>query len=92
MEYIKEGSTLPVPFNLIPTPKAFVIINNKIKEFIKKKKNPNPIEETRLPQIRSHLKLNGHGPSNSNIVFYFDIFFIRKSKVSFHNINKSIYI
>lgn len=34
MEYIKEGSTLPVPFNLIPTPKGVYLVSKKVFYYI----------------------------------------------------------
>lgn len=38
MEYIKDGGTLPVPINIIPTPKSFVYMFKKIKGIFSKKK------------------------------------------------------
>jgi hypothetical protein len=41
MQYIKEGFTLPAPFNLIPVPAAiFKIIKNFFK-YLKEKKQPD---------------------------------------------------
>ena len=37
MEYIKEGYTLPVPFNLIPTISSIKIMYNLIKSCLKKR-------------------------------------------------------
>ncbi|CAF3484392.1 unnamed protein product [Rotaria sp. Silwood1] len=45
MEYIQEGGTLPVPFNLIPTPKTFYYLYERI--FLCKKKHPSDSLEHR---------------------------------------------
>jgi hypothetical protein len=37
MDYIKEGSTLPVPFNLIPTVESFYKIFTQSKDSLKRK-------------------------------------------------------
>lgn len=37
MEYIREGATLPVPFNIIPTPKSFYYLFLKLVNLFKKK-------------------------------------------------------
>ena len=34
MEYIKQGSTLPVPFNIIPTPKSIANIIRATCQFV----------------------------------------------------------
>jgi hypothetical protein len=37
MEFIKEGFTMPVPFNLVPTPKSFVYGAKRIIDKVLKK-------------------------------------------------------
>jgi hypothetical protein len=37
MEYIRDGSTLPVPFNIIPTPKSLIDIFRNIKKRIQQR-------------------------------------------------------
>ena len=37
MQYIKEGATLSVPFNIVPTPKAFINLIKTIANLFKKK-------------------------------------------------------
>jgi hypothetical protein len=36
MQYIKDGGTLPVPFNTIPTPKSFYYLCKKLFKMIQK--------------------------------------------------------
>ena len=61
MQYIKEGGSLPVPFNIIPTPKT---IFNLIKK-LKKSKETRPkarIELNDLPSkngLQSKKNING---------------------------------
>ncbi len=63
MEYIKEGSTLPVPFNIIPTPKSCINIFKKLSNLCNKKSHSMSNEETSIPQTRP-IKLNANGTSN----------------------------
>ena len=53
MEYIKEGSTLPVPLNIIPTPKSIHSIFNKILKFWKRKYSEKPEIDLQNPE-RTH--------------------------------------
>jgi hypothetical protein len=61
MQYIKEGGSLPVPFNIIPTPKT---ISNSIKKLIElknKKEIPKPkIELNDLTSNGIQPKRNGN--------------------------------
>ena len=49
MEFINEGSTLPPPLNIVPTPKGVYELVKKIIRRIKKK-----------PTMNSNSKKNGH--------------------------------
>ena len=46
MEYIREGATLPVPFNIIPTPKSFYYLFLKLVNLFKKKKKSKKFESS----------------------------------------------
>ena len=49
MEYIKEGNTIPAPLNIIPTPKKFVEIFNKVSKFLKKqRRHSTEIDQPKL--------------------------------------------
>ena len=56
MQYIKEGGSLPVPFNIIPTPKTMF---NLIKKIRITKETPKPRMEL------NDLTLNGKQPKMS---------------------------
>lgn len=61
MEYIRENSTLPVPFNLIPTPNDFIFLFNKIKKLICKRSNDELDEsppQNRLNRYKMNEKVN----------------------------------
>jgi hypothetical protein len=60
MEYIKEGSTLAVPFNLIPTPQSLVRFYKWSKTKITKPKYSN---ESRMEEIEIDVR---HGRNNNN--------------------------
>lgn len=60
MEYIRENSTLPVPFNLIPTPNDFIFLFRKIKQMICKRSNDELEEspsQSRLNRYRMNEKV-----------------------------------
>ena len=86
MEYIKDGGTLPVPFNIIPTPKAFYISFKKIIDVFKKKKKQQSqpkirIEENNLQPIRNGGKkipsmVNNVTEQVQNVLNFFLIIFI----------------
>ena len=66
MEFIKDGATLPVPFNLIPTP---AIIINLVKRVCCKKCFPEvnrPDNEFNPASMRSNGAPNGAVPGNKN--------------------------
>ena len=46
MQYIKEGFTLPAPFNLIPVPSAIYKVIKKSFKYLKEKNPPETAEET----------------------------------------------
>jgi hypothetical protein len=61
MEYIKDGATLPVPFNIIPTPSKVYIAIKKIFNFILrrnvKRDNDNMIMND-LPSLKVASRIN----------------------------------
>ncbi len=63
MEYIREGSSLPVPFNIIPTPHSLFRLGKLVFEMILKRKmrkeSPEEIEANNIP--------NGNLP---NVIFF----------------------
>ena len=69
MEYIKEGATLPVPFNIIPTPYSIYNLGKKFFNFIIKrgtdKKDPEEIEANNIRPS------NGKLPNVLNILYIF---------------------
>ena len=68
MEYIKDGSTLPVPFNIIPTFKSFYLIFKKLKRFVIKKKKES-IDEIPVRERRSGL--NAMSKQNGQVRFFY---------------------
>ncbi len=70
MEYIKEGATLPVPFNIIPTPYSIYNLGKKFFNFIIKrgtdKKDPEEIEANNIRPS------NGKLPNVLNILYIFN--------------------
>ncbi|CAF1556535.1 unnamed protein product [Rotaria magnacalcarata] len=71
MEYIKEGGTLPVPFNIIPTPKSFYYLFRRIFSCVKKLKRPstdrsNSMETNNLAPSMSYPSGPGLRTPNSN--------------------------
>lgn len=57
MEYIKDGSVLPIPFNIIPTPA--LIIGSMLRIFRCKKKKTSESPSYRIEEL-SHSRLNGN--------------------------------
>ena len=53
MEFIKEGSTLPIPLNLIPTPSLFIYFYKKICILLRKKKQQNPQTENNFKIVNN---------------------------------------
>lgn len=62
MEYIKEGSTLAVPFNLIPTPQSLVRFYKWSKTKMVKSKYQN---ESRIEEIEINVR-PGRNNNNNN--------------------------
>lgn len=59
MEYIKDGYTLPVPLNLIPTP---VAVYFSFKEWYKKHKETKQSKES----VSNPVSINVDEPTNTN--------------------------
>ncbi len=66
MQYIKEGATLPVPFNIIPTPKAFYKFCEKIYSRFKRNKPNLKIELNNLSQMSASGKPSKNVPNGIN--------------------------
>ena len=58
MQYIKEGATLPVPFNIIPTPKTIIYLVNKVVNLCKKNESKHSVN---LNGMASNGRKNGNG-------------------------------
>lgn len=68
MEYIKEGSTLPIPFNIIPTPKSILLMIKRIKNFITKDKEKPSEDAFNVSQMRRDgVNLSGNIHSNGKV-------------------------
>lgn len=70
MQYIKGGGTVPVPFNIIPTPKSVINLFRKIANCFKKKEKKPVVEET-LPPAKPG-RGNPKTPDQLPIVNYFN--------------------
>jgi hypothetical protein len=64
MEYIKEGSTLAVPFNLIPTPQSLVRFYKWVKMKLTKPKYTN---ESRIEEIEINVRPGRNNNNNGAI-------------------------
>lgn len=74
MEYIKEGSTLPIPFNIIPTPKSIILMVKRFKDFITKEKEKTNEEAYNVPQLRRDgMNLSGPIQSNGKVTLGYDL-------------------
>lgn len=74
MQYIKEGATLPVPFNIVPTPKAFMNLIKTIANLFKKKEPKKKIEDLPPAPARPGGKRNPNLDSSmNNSVMVFEI-------------------
>ena len=58
MEYINEGSTLPPPLNIVPTPKGIYVFIKKMLNFIEKRRNMFTLKDEYKPKVNGNL--NGH--------------------------------
>ena len=58
IEFIKEGSVLPIPLNIIPTP-ALIIDSMKQRCFLKKPQNQNKAGPSYRIEEISHSRSNG---------------------------------
>ncbi|XP_058042022.1 short transient receptor potential channel 6 isoform X1 [Ahaetulla prasina] len=74
--YFEEGRTLPVPFNLVPSPKSLLYFSLRIKTWIFKllfchakgfqeDAEMNQMEHNKLPNIRSTDDIDLNSPNNS---------------------------
>ena len=57
MEYINEGSTLPPPLNIVPTPKGIYVFIKKMLNFIEKRRNMFTLKEEYKPKVNGNLKI-----------------------------------
>ncbi len=67
MEFIREGSTLPIPLNLVPTPKSIVLSYKYLINFVKKKKQPMEEINTARHQRRAGLNMNQTSITNGRV-------------------------
>lgn len=68
MEFIKGGATLPVPFNVIPTPKSFYYLVLKIFKFMRSccKKSEKKEEHLDLPPVNGRAANGTNGTTAAN--------------------------
>jgi hypothetical protein len=96
MEYIRQGGTLPVPFNIIPTPKSFYNLIKRLTYCFSKKKQP-PKQELEMPSIRQGKRMqnpvsNGlqktpRRQSNAEDDLTYIVRVFRKQNISFFSLN-----
>jgi hypothetical protein len=77
MQYIKDGFTLPAPFNLIPAPNSIFKLLKKFCKYLKEKKtlNINPNENSKENKHDDIIIVNNGQPFKNDInlkVFFLD--------------------